>query len=318
MRFPLLAALLAAPLTCASPAFAADFPVTVESCDRQITLAKPPARALTTGSNLIEMMLALGLEDRMIGVTGSLERVHASADLFPAALNLRSLQKQGLSLELILEEEVDFLFAGWSYGLRVGGDITPQSLESYGVPVYELSESCIRLGQKTPPSFDYLYRDLTNLAAIFGVPERAEALLADYRQRLDLVAHNVAGQPQKPRVFIYDSGDRVAVSAGRYAMPQAIIEAAGAENILADMESSWVRVDWETVIDREPEVVVIVDYGAITAKDKIEIMRANPAFAHVPAIRNNRFLVLGYDDLTPGPRNVQAVERLAAFLFEGA
>lgn len=293
----------------------AEFPVVVESCGRQVTIEAPPARAVTTSSNLIEMMLALGLEDRMIGVTGRLEQVQAAADLFPAALGLRSLQQQGLSLEMLLEEQVDFLFSGWSYGLRVGGDITPETLQTYDIPVYELSESCIRLGQVNPPSFDYLYRDLTNLAAIFGVPERADALLEDYRQRLAAVAKRVAQEPHKPSVFIYDSGDRVAVSAGRYAMPQAIIDAAGGENILSDMGSSWVRVDWETVIDRAPEVVVIVDYSAVTADEKIELMRGNPAFADVPAVRDNRFLVLGYDDLTPGPRNVIAVEKLSEFLF---
>lgn len=311
----LLPCALALALGPVQPVLAADFPVTVESCDRQVRFDAPPERAIVTHSNLIEMMLALGLEDHIAGVTDASERLAASAEMFPAAEGLKTVQAQGLSLELLLDHETDFLFSGWSYGLRVGGEITPQSLAAYDIPVYELSESCIRLGQKTPASFDYLYRDLTNLAAIFGAPKRATVLLDDYCSRLAHIADDVAkrGGPP-PRVFVYDSGDRVAVSAGKYAMPQAIITAAGGKNILEDIESSWVRVDWETVIDRNPEAVVIVDYGAVSAEEKIQFLRENPAFAHVPAIRDNRFLVLTYDEMTPGTRNVGATERLAAFL----
>lgn len=310
----ILVALAALSLTPASTA-GADFPVTVASCDRQVDVTAPPERAIAHGSNLVEIMLALGLEDRMLGYSGRIERVQAATDLFPAAASLRALQRDNPTLELLLEEEVDFYFAGWSYGMRVGGEVTPDSLARYDIPVYELSESCIRLGQKNRPGFDYLFRDLENLAAIFGVPGRAERLIADYRARLDRVGMQVAGKNSRPRIFIYDSGDKVPMTAGGYAMPQAIMEAAGGSNIAEDIESSWVRIDWETVVERDPEVVVIVDYGEVTAEEKIAFMKDHPAFAHVAAVRDDRFLVLGYDDLTPGPRNIHAVERLAGFLF---
>lgn len=95
------------------------------------------------------------------------------------------------------------------------------------------------------------------------------------------------------------------------------MEAAGGTNIAGDIQNSWVRIDWETVAERDPQVVVIVDYGEVTAAEKIAFMKDHPAFAHIAAIRDDRFLVLGYDDLTPGPRNILAVERLADFLHGG-
>lgn len=304
---------LAALLLAAHPAAGGDFPVTVTSCDRPVTFEAAPERAITHGSNLVEIMLALGLEDRILGYGGRIERVEAAIDLFPAAATLRPLQRGYPTLEVLLEEGTDFYFAGWSYGMRVGGEVTPESLGRYGIPVYELSESCIRLGQVNRPGFDYLFRDLRNLAAIFGVPDRAEALIAGYQARLDRVAQDVAGQANRPRVFVYDSGDRAPLTAGGYSMPQAIIDAAGGVNIAQDIDSNWVRIDWETVAARDPQVVVIVDYE-IMADDKIALMESHPGFTHVAAIRDDRFLVLGYDDLTPGPRNIQAVERLADFL----
>lgn len=313
MNHPFFPLALAVPLLAALPSAGSEFPVTVTSCDRQVTFDAPPERAVAHGSNLVEIMLALGLEDNMLGYSGRIERVEAATDLFPAAARLRPLQRNYPTLEMLLEEGADFYFAGWSYGMRVGGEVTPKSLARYDIPVYELSESCVRLGQHNPPGFDYLFRDLENLAAIFGVPERAEAVIADYRTRLDRVVERVAGKTDRPRVFVYDSGDKVPLTAGGYSMPQAIIAAAGGQNIAADIESSWVRIDWETVADRDPQAVVIVDYET-PARDKIAFIKDHPAFAHIGAVRDDRFLVLGYDDLTPGPRNIHAVERLADFL----
>lgn len=300
----------------AQPVASHAFPVTITSCDREFTIAAAPERAIAHGSNLIEMMLALGLDDRMMGYTGRLE-VDQTAQLFPGAKSLPRIQRDYPTLERMLEADPDFYFAGWSYGMRVGGEVTPDSLARYDIAVYELSESCIRLGQRNGASLDYLFRDLQNLAAIFGVPERADALIKDFRERLEKVAEQVAKQDQRPRVFVYDSGEKAPFTAGGFAMPQAIITAAGGTNIAQDIENSWVRMDWETVAVRDPEVAVIVDYGEVSAEDKIAYMKSHAAFSHIAAVRDDRFLILSYDDLTPGPRNIYAVETLADFLMDG-
>ena len=65
-----------------------------------------------------------------------------------------------------------------------------------------------------------------------------------------------------------------------------------------------------------PEVIVIDNYGDVTAEQKIAFMKSNPAFASIPAGLNDRFVVLEYVEATPGPRNIAAVKRLAAALRE--
>jgi iron complex transport system substrate-binding protein len=79
-----------------------------------------------------------------------------------------------------------------------------------------------------------------------------------------------------------------------------------------DLEKSWAEISWEPVVERNPEVIVIVNYGDVTAEQKIEFMRSNPAFANIDAVVNNRFVVLEYVEATPGPRNIEAVEKLVA------
>lgn len=94
-------------------------------------------------------------------------------------------------------------------------------------------------------------------------------------------------------------------------MPTALIEAAGGTNIMDDFEKSWGTVNWEAVVERNPEVVVIVNYGNVTAEEKRAFMMNNPAFADLDAVKNDRFVVLEYVEATPGPRNINAVKKLA-------
>jgi iron complex transport system substrate-binding protein len=301
-----------------APAAAGAFPVTVESCGRPLTVAAPPVRAVSYGSNLTEMLLALDLADRMAGFIGQGARLRTTAgDLFPKVATLRELQGRYPTREAFLEERVDFYFAGWSYGMRPGGETTPDTLGRLGIPVYELTESCIRIGRRVKPTLDFLYRDLLNLGRIFGVEDRAEALVASYRARIAAVTERVAGIAARPQVFLLDSAGRVAGTAGGYAMPTALIETAGGRNLADDLVGNWTRIDWETVIERDPDAIVVLDFGGADPSQKLAYLRSRPGLRDLRALRENRILILGYDDLTPGPRNVSAVEKIAEFLHGG-
>jgi len=303
---------LAAPAILAmTTGMALAFPVTVQSCDRQVTFNEPPQRAVSNDVNLTEMMLALELTDHMAGYTGVSEWNKISEELRAGVAQLAELSPDYPTREVLLGADADFYFAGWNYGMRVGGEVTPDTLAQFDIAVYELTESCIHIMDKPKASMDDVYNDLLNLGRIFGVEARAEALVAGYRQELaDLVAALPAdGRP--PRVFVYDSGENAPFTAGRFAIPTALIEAAGGTNIMDDVETSWVEIGWEPVIERDPEVIVIVNYGSVTAEQKIAFMRENPAFQSISAVVENRFVVLEYEEATPGPRNIDAVRRLA-------
>jgi iron complex transport system substrate-binding protein len=293
----------------ASPALA--FPVTVKSCDREVTFATPPARAIANDVNLIEMMLALGLRDSMVGYTGVSGWKTLDAELREGIAELPELSALYPTREVLLGAEPDFFFAGWNYGMKVGGEVTPETLEPLGIQTYELTESCIFVGPKAKSSMQDMYNDLVNLGRIFGVENRATALVAGYRAKLAEVTSGV--DREKPlRVFVYDSGEETPFTAGRYAMPTAMIEAAGGVNIMDDLDKSWATVAWEPVVERNPEVIVIVNYGDVTADQKIAFLEGNPAFASIDAVKNDRYVVLEYVEATPGPRNIRAVEKLVA------
>ena len=300
---------LAAFLLSASAALA--YPVTVKSCDRAVTFDAAPARAVSNDVNLTEMMLVLGLRDRMVGYTGISGWKTLDEEMRAGVAELPELSAKYPTKEVLAGAEPDFFFAGWNYGMKVGGEVTPETLEPLGIQTYELTESCIHIGPKARSSMDDLYTDILNLGRIFGAEAKAEDLVAGWKARLAEVTAGV--DRSKPlRVFVYDSGEEAPFTAGAYAMPTALIEAAGGANIMDDLEKSWAEIGWEPVVERNPEVVVIVNYGDVTAEQKIAFMKENPAFAGIDAVRNDRFVVLEYVEATPGPRNIKAVEKLVA------
>jgi len=224
---------------------------------------------------------------------------------------LKELSPKYPSKEVLLGADADFYFAGWNYGMRVGGGVTPDTLAPLGIKVYELTESCIHIMDKAKVSMDDLYVDLLNLGRIFGKEEQAQRLVKGYQEDLANFQANLAPLKTAPKVFVYDSGEEQPFTSGRFGIPTALIEAAGGKNIVDDVQKSWTQIGWEAVIDRAPEVIIIVNYGDVTAEQKINFLRSNPAFENIPAVKNNHFVVLEYVEATPGPRNIKAIKRLA-------
>jgi iron complex transport system substrate-binding protein len=211
---------------------------------------------------------------------------------------------------VLVGADADFFFAGWNYGMKVGGEVTPETLEPFGIQVYELTESCTHIMQKDKASIEDMYSDLLNLGRIFGVEDKANTLVQGYRAELAEFTNNLeTGAPL--RVFVYDSGEDAPFTAGLYAMPTALIEAAGGVNVMDNFNKSWGSVTWEEVVERNPEVIVIVNYGNVTAEQKRDFMMSNPAFADLDAVKNDRFVTLEYVEATPGPRNIRAIKTLA-------
>ncbi len=284
---------------------------TVDSCNRQVTFDAPPKAAISNDVNLTEMMLVLGLADRMVGYTGISGWKTLDEEMRAGVEELPELSAKYPSKEVLIGADADFFFAGWNYGMKVGGEVTPETLAPFDIKVYELTESCIHIGDKDAASMDDMYNDILNLGTIFDVKDKADTLVDGYKADLAAFTDGLAPLETAPRVFVYDSGEDTPFTAGRYAMPNALIEAAGGTNIMNDLEKSWAKVGWEPVVERNPEVIVIVNYGNVTAEEKRAFMMNNPAFAEMDAVKNDRFVTLEYVEATPGPRNIAAVKTLA-------
>ena len=289
------------------------FPVTVDSCGEALTFAAPPQRAVIHDLNMTEMALALHLQDSMVGVTGITGWYKTGPEFKTALGRIPELAPKYPTLENLLAANPDFFFAGWYYGMKPGGEVTPATLAQHKIKTLVLSESCIHLHKQRPAaSMDLLYGDFTKLGTIFGKAAEAQTLVVQWKARLAKLGTTA---PTNTRVFLYDSGEDKPFTAGKYAIPTAMVAAAGGRNIMADMETSWATTDCETVAARNPQFLILLDYQDGNGTRKLmRFLQAHPAMKETDVVQQGRFVALRYAELTPGPANIEAIEKIAAAL----
>jgi iron complex transport system substrate-binding protein len=91
-----------------------------------------------------------------------------------------------------------------------------------------------------------------------------------------------------------------------------MMAAVGGRNIMDDVDASWGTVAWEAVAARNPEFLVLLDYQNDGGADKLlQFLQKHPLMQHTTAVKNKRFVALRYEELTPGPANVAAIEKMA-------
>ena len=316
MRFTQLLTFLT-PLVLSAPVLA--FPVTVENCGRTLTFDKAPTHAVVHDLNMSEMAFALDLQPNMAGVTGVTGWYKTTPAFDDAKGDIPELAPKYPTMENLLAADADFFFAGWYYGMKPGGEVTPDTLAAKGIKTYVLTESCAQVDKSRPKaSMDLLYNDELALGTIFGKEDEAKSLVDGWKARVKTVSEDVQGE-EPVSVFLYDSGEDKPFTAGKFAMPTALIEAAGGTNILGDLDISWGTTSWEDVAVKNPDFLILLDYqdGAGYAK-LLDFLKNHPAMKETEAVKNERFLPLRYEEITPGPANIDAVEALAKALHPGS
>ena len=92
----------------------------------------------------------------------------------------------------------------------------------------------------------------------------------------------------------------------------------GGTNIFASLEQSWTSVSWEQVVKADPRCIIINDYSTPTAAQKEKFLETSPITRNLTAVKNRCFLPLAYDEVTPGPRNAEAIVAIAHWLHPSA
>ncbi|MFD9703620.1 ABC transporter substrate-binding protein [Lentzea sp. NPDC059081] len=295
-------------------------PVTVTNCGQQVTFDRVPSKVVTNDTGITELMFALGLKDRMAGyVVDSGNTVDLQTSPWKADFEGSRHLADKISKEVVQGAGADLVFAGWNYGFSESTGFTPDALKQLGIGTYQLTEACrngVGKQRGIMPALDALYTDLRNLGTIFRVSDRAEELVRSYQRRVEEAGALMAGKP-RPKVFLYDSGQDQPFTSGRNAAPQDVIGKAGGENVFGDLNDSWTTVNWEAVVERSPDVVLIVDYAdgeANTPAQKQAFLEGFAPLANSPAVKGKRFFSLPYAALVEGPRNPASVEAFARFL----
>lgn len=294
---------------------AGGFPITIKSCGRTVKINRPPERAISSDLNTTEIMLALNLESHLVGVGGMRGKDYQVLPVYKKGFSkVKRIAANYPSLKDIQKVKADFVFAGWNYGLKAG-QLTPGQLDKVNIKTYELSESCIHVGQLPAKGIENTFRDIRNIGKIFGVEHRAKSLISEQMKQLQAIRIRLSPVKDRKSVFVYDSGVKRPFTSGRYGTPNTLIELAGGIHIFHDLEANWTEVDWQQVAPKKPQVIIVVDYDLPTAQQKITFLLEQSPIKSTPLSKERSFIILPYAAVTPGIRNIQSVKMIAKSLY---
>ena len=249
-----------------------------------------PARIVSMAPNLTEICFALGAGDRVVGVTEHCNHPEAAGAL-PKVGGYNSP-----SLEAILGLEPDLVLCAEEGPLRA----VVERLETLGISVWT-----VRIATLAD-----LFRALDSIGKRVGAARAAAALRGDLEARRDRVRDRVASKGRVPVVVVFDRAPLVVAGPGTFA--DDLIRLAGGTNVAADATSAYPQLAMESLLAREPEVIVDLAAMGTNAGGAKEWWAR---WEGLPAVRNGRVSVGDPDLLTrPGPRLLDGLEWLAGVL----
>jgi iron complex transport system substrate-binding protein len=287
--------------------------VTVTNCGQELTFPTAPARVVTLDQSSTETMLALGLGDRLAG-TANL-KTQVAPEYAAAYADIPVLSPKLLTGEQLRAADPDFVVASFTAQYTADRVGTREELADLGLPTFVSAVAC-PTGGESP--FDLLFSDYTAFGRIFGVPERAAALVEEQRAILD-DAERATGTPTV--LWLYSTFNGTPYVAGGTGLPSEMSSLTGTANAFDDVGEDWPEVSWERIAERDPDVIVVGDLserGAAgdSAAEKIAMMREHPVVSRLAAVRDNRIIEVPGIAMDPSVRSVEAFELFAAGLRE--
>ena len=308
-------------LACVSTVFggAAVADITVDNCGEPLTFDSTPERIVVHDMNMTDMAFALELQDKIVGLTGITGWYKTSPEFDDLRGDIPELAPKYPTIENLISADPELFFAGWYYGMRPGGDVTPDTLAEFGIKTMILTESCVHLDKDRPiASMDLLFDDVLRLGKVMNVESQAKKLVASWKAELAAIETQTADL-ERLRVFLLDGPADAPFTAGKFAIPDAMITAAGGVNVTHDLDISWGRTSWEKVAAANPQFLVLLDYQTGNgAADTFKFLQEHPVMSQTDAVKNERWVGLRYEELTPGPANIRAITKMAQAMHVGS
>jgi iron complex transport system substrate-binding protein len=275
-----------------------------------------------------EMICALGLADRLMGVTHECDHPAEVSDkpiIVRSALQTHRMRQS--EIDAAVAERLREGLSLYQVDERLLQDIAPDLIVTQ-----DLCQVCAPSGNEvaqvlrslptkpqilwlTPKSLEEIFENLQDLGAATGRLERAKEIIADGRDRLERIVLKASRLPDRPRVFCMEWIDPVYCS-GHW-VPE-MVRIAGGIDELGRGGADSVRISWDEVVQWAPEILIVMPCGCGLAESATQARQLfnYPGSAGLPAVRDNRVYAVDANSYfaRPGPRVVEGTELLAHLL----
>lgn len=306
-----------------------EYPLTIKNCGRDITFNQAPTRVATVGQNSTEILYSLGLADRVVGTSLWFGPV---LDAYKAANEKVAVIAQNIpSFEGIVAKKPDLVASQFEWQIGPAGTVASyEQFSELKVPVYTARADCAKDNEDGGDGvrkgmFDIamVYQEVADLAKIFDVQDKGEALIASLKARESAAKNKITGMDKNvSAVFWFSSADLQLdpYVAGKFGPAAWIAQTLGVKNVI-DSAEEWPTVGWETIAKANPSVIVLGEmsrrrFPADDWKIKMEYLQSDPVTKLIPAVKENHLPAIDVQTMNAGIRTIDGVEKLADALVE--
>lgn len=287
------------------------FPVVLDNCGTKVTITEPPKRVVSIKSTSTELLLALGLGDRIVGQAFADGPV--PDEWAKEAKTIDNLSDKAPSQAVVLASSPDFVMAGWESNLSADTAGERDSLAKLGVNSYVSPAACKeRKYQPKKLTFDHVFAQVEEVGRIFGATNEADELIAEQKKQLAGVQKAKAGTT----ALWFSSGSDLPFVGAGIGAPQMVLDELGMENLAADVEDTWTSMSWEKIAAANPDVIVLVDATWSSAQKKIDYLLGHPVSAELDAVKNGNFVTVPFPASEAGVRTAAATVELGSQLAD--
>ncbi len=264
------------------------YPMTiVDFLGREVVLEKPPQRIVSLSPATTEILFALGVGDRIVGVT--------EYDDFPPEVETAPKVGgfKGPNIEAIVEQKPDIVFAS-----TLSGQASMDALQNLGIPVIMLEAE----------ELEQIPQSISLISTVTGTQPESEELIKEIEAKMAWIEDLVSEQPRiKVFYLVYSNGNW---TTGRGTFIDELLSIAGGENIVDEAEG-WIQYSVEKMVEKNPDVIITSPHAG-----NVKNLFNMPGYKDTAAVKNGRVFVVSDDNIISRAsyRIVQGLEEIARFL----
>lgn len=260
-------------------------------------------RIVSLSAACTEIIYAVGAGDKLVGVDqSSVDYALAGNETFKGApgqledypvdiFNKTNVGKaSNPNMEFIVSLHPDIVFAWW-YNTDVN-----KRIGDLGIPVVTVN----------PQNVSDVFHLIKTVGALVGKSAEAEAVISEMEMRIDAIAEKVSNLIEEERPLVYYELGTALKTVGPGTFTNELISMAGGINIAANESVRYPLLSNEYIIEKNPDVIVVVSYGA-----SVDEIKNREGWQNIDAVKNDRVYAIESGWVTASPRLVLGLEQFA-------
>lgn len=275
-----------------------------------VTVKKAPQRAVIFSQFLTEMLLSLGLEDRIVLGTSEGKILPSLQKAYDKIPNKALGHHYPITREAFLLLNPDFV-SGWDGAVKPETTGSPEELLKSDIYPYTVHSI------RSNSTLEDVYKEFLLLGRIFNIEKRADSLVKSLKGKLEKAKENFKkpsdGKKIKAAILrAKENGVYVTSS-----LISDLMRQANGVNAFEELPNDFELVSHEAVVAADPDIIFVYEsVGGQNIKERVEFIKNHPVLKDLTAVKNNNIHTILLPDAAPGVRNIDLIIKMNSLFYK--